>query len=65
MKKSILGEEHPDTLRPVNNLASGYSDLGLRTEAVGLEVTGLEVSKRILSEEHPDTFYIWKTCDIF
>ena len=55
MSKRILGEEHPDTLVSMNNLASSYSDLGRRTEALGLGEKVLEMSKRILGEEHPDT----------
>src|SRR5438046_1863636 len=30
-----LGDEHPDTLRAMNNLANSYSDLGHRQEAAG------------------------------
>ncbi|MCJ1231588.1 hypothetical protein MMC12_008266 [Toensbergia leucococca] len=39
----------------MNNLASSYSDLGRRQEAVELEEKVLKVRKRILGEEHPDT----------
>ena len=53
--KRSLGEEHPDTLRSMNNLAISYSDLGRRNEAVELREQVLEASKRSLGEEHPDT----------
>ncbi|CAE6476928.1 unnamed protein product [Rhizoctonia solani] len=53
--KRILGEEHPDTLCSMNNLASTYSDLGRYDEAEQLQVQVLDTRKRILGEEHPDT----------
>jgi hypothetical protein len=43
------GEEHPDTLIAMGNLASTYSDLGEAREAKKLEIEVLELSKRILS----------------
>ena len=54
-RKRILGEEHPDTLLSMGNLARSYSDLGRRQDAVELEEKVLEARKRTLGEEHPDT----------
>jgi tetratricopeptide (TPR) repeat protein len=50
-----LGEEHPDTLTSMNNLAISYSDLGRRQEAMELKEKVVEASKRTLGQEHPDT----------
>ncbi|KAF1828268.1 kinesin light chain [Decorospora gaudefroyi] len=48
--KRVLGEEHPDTLTSIANLASTYSNQGRWKEA-----EELEVQVRVLGEEHPDT----------
>ena len=55
MRTRILGEEHPDTLTSMNNLAYTYSDQGKWEEAKKLQVQDLEIAKRVLGEEHPDT----------
>ena len=54
-RKRILGEEHPDTLISMDNLASIYRDQGRLKEAENLEVQVMEVRKRVLGEDHPDT----------
>ena len=54
-RKRILGDEHPNTLNSMNNLASSYSELGRRQEAVELEEKVLEASRRTLGDEHPST----------
>ncbi|KZL80786.1 tpr domain protein [Colletotrichum incanum] len=54
-RKSVLGEEHPDTLTSMANLASTYADQGRWKEAEELEVQVMETSKRVLGEEHPST----------
>ena len=53
--KRTLGEEHPDTLRSMHNLANRYSEVGRRPEALQLTERVVEVYKRTLGEEHPDT----------
>ena len=52
---NFLGEEHPDTLTSMNNLASTYRDQGKLEEAADLHQKVLEARRRILGEEHPDT----------
>jgi len=52
---TILGVEHPDTLRSMNNLAATYRDQGRRAEAAALQEEVLEKRRRILGVEHPDT----------
>ena len=54
-KKAVLGEEHPDTLTSMANLASTYWNQGRWKEAEELEVGVMETTKRVLGEEHPHT----------
>src|ERR1700722_9504018 len=53
--KRIFGEEHPDTLMSMNNLAWTYRKQGRWKEAEVLNVSVMETRKRVLGEEHPDT----------
>ena len=53
--KRMLGDEHPNTLVSMGNLARSYSDLGRRQEAMELEEKVLEASKRTLGDEHLNT----------
>ncbi|KAF9766796.1 hypothetical protein IL306_000734 [Fusarium sp. DS 682] len=50
-----LGEEHPDTLTSMANLASTYWNQGRWKKAEELDVGVLETMKTALGEEHPDT----------
>src|SRR5436305_182635 len=54
-RKKVLGEEHPDTLTSMANLASTFWNQGRWKEAEELEVQVMETSLRVLGEEHPDT----------
>src|SRR5947207_1935573 len=51
----ILGDEHPDTLTSMNNLAGTYGALGRTKDAAALQEKVLEAQERILGDEHPDT----------
>ena len=53
--KRVLGEEHPDTLTSMGNLALTYWNQGRWKEAEVLEVSVMEMRKRVLGEEHPST----------
>jgi hypothetical protein len=53
--KRVLGEEHPDTLTAMGNLAGTYRKQGKWNEAEELGVLVMQTSKRVLGEEHPDT----------
>ena len=55
MSRRVLGEEHPDTLSSIHNLASTYLSQGRWEEAEKLGVQVMEMSKRVLGEEHPET----------
>jgi hypothetical protein len=50
-----LGEEHPDTLMSMINLAWVYTSQGKLQEAVDLGERALEGQRRILGETHPHT----------
>jgi tetratricopeptide (TPR) repeat protein len=54
-RKRVLGEEHPDTLLSISNLASTYRNQGRWKEAEELGVQVMETKKKVLREEHPDT----------
>ncbi|MCJ1277133.1 hypothetical protein MMC21_004943 [Puttea exsequens] len=55
LRKSNLGENHPDTLTSMHNLAIRYSEAGRRAEALQLTEQVVEFSKSKLGEDHPDT----------
>ena len=50
-----LGEEHPDTLRSKDNLATTLKAQGDLADARELEEEVLAASRGLLGEEHPDT----------
>ena len=56
-RKRVLGEEHPDTLRGMANLAVMFQDQGRWNEAEKLQVVVMETMKRILGDKHPDMLY--------
>ncbi|KAL9026743.1 MAG: hypothetical protein Q9196_004638 [Gyalolechia fulgens] len=51
----VLGEEHPDTLSSMANLAATYRNQGRWKEAEELQAKELKICSRVLGEEHPDT----------
>jgi hypothetical protein len=55
LRERTLGEEHPDTLASMNNLASTLSAQGDLPGARALQERVLEARRRVLGEEHPDT----------
>ncbi|KAI9777309.1 MAG: hypothetical protein M1816_004797 [Peltula sp. TS41687] len=54
-RRRVLGQEHPDTLTSIANLASTYRNQGRWKEAKELFVQVMETRKRVLGQEHPDT----------
>ncbi|KAI9847445.1 MAG: hypothetical protein M1838_000864 [Thelocarpon superellum] len=54
LRKDILEERHPDTLRSMANLAATYHQQGRSTEAEELHVQVLELRKDMLEEKHPE-----------
>ena len=53
--RSLIGEEHPDTLISMTNLASTYQIQGRWNEAEELFVQVIDMRKRLLGAEHPHT----------
>ena len=63
MQRRVLGEEHPDTLRSANNLATSLAHQGKYAEAEELLQAMLVVSKRVLGTAHPVTLGAAKNLD--
>jgi hypothetical protein len=59
--KKMLGEEHPNTLRALANLAFTLKSQSRDEEAITLMETSLRLRKRILGDRHPDTESSLKT----
>jgi tetratricopeptide (TPR) repeat protein len=55
IRSKEFGEEHPDTIRSINNLANCLDSLGRFVEALAYLVRAFRQSQKILGEEHPDT----------
>ncbi|KAH6714091.1 hypothetical protein BKA61DRAFT_551433 [Leptodontidium sp. MPI-SDFR-AT-0119] len=51
----VLGQEHPDTLTGMANLAATYRNQGRWKEAEELQATELNICSRVLGQEHPST----------
>ena len=56
-RKRILGDDHPDTLDSINNLALLLKAQGEYDRALPLYEDCLEKRKRILGDDHPHTLY--------
>jgi tetratricopeptide (TPR) repeat protein len=54
LRRRVLGEEHPDTLTSMNNLAENLRAQGHLQDARKIHERVLDVSRRSLREEHPD-----------
>jgi hypothetical protein len=52
--KRVLGEEHPDTLRIMINLAFILNKQERTVEAILILENFLEVGKRVFGSQHPD-----------
>jgi tetratricopeptide (TPR) repeat protein len=55
LHRSVLGDEHPSTLKSMSNLAASLLGLGRLKEAEVLSVQVLEGLKKCMGEEHPET----------
>ena len=54
-RKQVLGDDHPDTLTSMANLACMYTNQGRRKEAETLYVVVMEKRKQVLGNDHPST----------
>ena len=55
IRKSELGDQHPDTVTSMNNLALLYESMGQYDRALPLFEVALEICKSELGDRHPDT----------
>jgi tetratricopeptide (TPR) repeat protein len=55
IRRRVLGEEHPDTLRSMGGMAVIYENKDRYDEAEKLHIKVLEIGRRVMGEEHPDT----------
>jgi hypothetical protein len=51
-RRELLGEDHPDTLRAMGNLAATYGILGRFLQAEELGAEALEKYRKLLGEDH-------------
>jgi eukaryotic-like serine/threonine-protein kinase len=56
VQRRVLGAEHPDTLKSMNNLAVVYVNEGNYARAEALDAQTLEIRRRVLGPDHPDTW---------
>ncbi len=55
LQRRVLGEEHPETLTSINNLALLSSYQGKYAEAEALFIQVLEIMRRVLGDDHLET----------
>lgn len=55
LRRKLLGEDHPDTLSAMNDLAILYRDEGQYAQAEPLASKVLEIRRRLLGEQNPET----------
>ena len=55
LRAKVQGEEHPDTLNAMSDLAEVYTDQGKFASAQSLFTKVLDVRRRVLGEENPAT----------
>ncbi|KAK6709693.1 hypothetical protein SNK04_010641 [Fusarium graminearum] len=55
LRRKVLGEKHPDTIRSMANLAATYHAQGRYDEDEEISVKVLELQREVLGEKHPDT----------
>ncbi|MGY3521157.1 tetratricopeptide repeat protein, partial [Micromonospora sp. PTRAS2] len=54
-RRRVLGNDHPDTLTSVNNLAYAYQAAGDLGRAISLFEQALTDCRRVLGNDHPQT----------
>ncbi|EXK76699.1 hypothetical protein FOQG_18568 [Fusarium oxysporum f. sp. raphani 54005] len=55
LRRKVLGEKHPDTIRSMADLATTYHAQGRYDEAESIYQEALELRREVLGEKHPDT----------
>ena len=54
IRRTALGERHPDYAASLNNLAGLYRAMGRHAEAEPLYLQAMEIRRTALGERHPD-----------
>jgi hypothetical protein len=54
-RQRVLGDEHPDTITAMSNLAVTLGGLGKLKEVAAMKKEVLEKMRRVLGDEHPNT----------
>lgn len=55
IRTQVLGEQHPETLTAMGDLASTYRNQGKYSVAAELQESVLAARKKVLGEQHPET----------
>jgi len=55
LRHRVLGDQHPDTLRAINDLANLYQGQGKYAQAEPLHMQAIELLERVRGPEHPET----------
>ena len=64
-RRRILGDDHPDTLRSINNMAVFLDSQGNLEEAEQLYREVVDRSRRTLPEDHPHRLTYQRNWDVF
>ena len=54
-RRRVLGQEHPDALTSMTNLATTYMSQGRRKEAKELQIEAVNQFRTTLGDDHPST----------
>ncbi|MFG1850163.1 tetratricopeptide repeat protein, partial [Micromonospora carbonacea] len=57
--RRVLGNDHPDTLASVSNLAGAYESAGDLGQAIPLFEQALTDCRRVLGNDHPQTRVVY------
>jgi Tetratricopeptide repeat len=55
LRKEVLGEKHPNTIKSMADLAATYHQQGRSDEAEEIFINVLQLRKEMLGQKHPDT----------
>jgi tetratricopeptide (TPR) repeat protein len=55
LRKEVLDEKHPDTIKSMASLAAIYHQQGRSDKAEKIEINVIELRKEVLGEKHSDT----------
>jgi hypothetical protein len=56
-RRRVLGDDHPNTLTSMNNLADIHHELGDLKGALDLHEQALAGRRRVLGDDHPNTLH--------